>query len=135
MTLSNLHFFHLGMDLMGVSHKKTNKSNNPRLFITYFGTTPDVCLVVWNMLQNNWNKYTNNPRPIHFLWAFRFMKNYNDWESHAAEVGGKDSKTFRKWVWFYVEGISLLISKVVSTCAKYFIRLCTLLIALLCISK
>ena len=51
MTLSNLHFFHLGMDLMGVSHKKTNKNNNPRLFITYFGTTPDVCLVVWNILK------------------------------------------------------------------------------------
>ena len=41
------------------------------------------------------------------------MKGYSGWEIHATEVIN-DSKTFQKWVWFYIEGIAMLVPKIVS---------------------
>ena len=94
-------------------NRKTNESRNARQFVALFGTTPDICLIIWNMLFDGWTKYTTNPKPLHLLWLFRFMKSYNSWDSHATEMT-VDSKTFRKWIWFYLEGVSKLIPKVVS---------------------
>ena len=65
------------------------------------------------MLLDSWTKYTTDPKSIHLLWIFRFMKSYNSWDSHATEMA-VDSKTFRKWIWFYLEGVSKLMPKVVS---------------------
>ena len=113
MPLNSSFFLHAGMNLMRVNYGKSNKKRNARRFVAIFGTTPDICLIIWNMLMDNWTQYCNNPNPIHLLWSFRFMKAYNNWDSHAVEVG-VDSKTFRKWVWFYIKGISKLIPKMVS---------------------
>ena len=54
MPLSGLSSLHSGTNLMQIDYKKLNKNRNLRRFIALFGTTPDVCLVVWNMLLNNW---------------------------------------------------------------------------------
>ena len=108
-----INFLHLGMGMMGVNHQKSNKKRNDLRFVAWFGTTPHVCSIIWSLLQKDWNKYVNNPQAVHLLWALRFMKGYSSWESHAAEVC-KDSKTFRKWVWFYIKGIAILFPQIVS---------------------
>ena len=113
MLLTRFFFLHSGMNLMRVKYKRSNEKRNARWFVALFGTSPDVCLIIWNMLLDNWTQYCNNPNPIHLLWSFRFMKAYNNWDSHAVEVG-VDSKTFRKWVWFYIKGVSKLMQKMVS---------------------
>ena len=55
------------------------------------------------------------------FWALRFMKCYNTWDNLAAEVGGKDSKTTQKWVWFYIEGIARLSRQSVSNYTSNFL--------------
>lgn len=106
-------FLHLGMGLMGIKYQKSNQSRNELRFVALFGTKPNICSIVWNMLQKKYNKNVNNPKAVHLLWTFRFMKSYGSWEVQAAELK-KDSKTVRKWVWFYIRGIAMLIPKVVS---------------------
>ena len=41
------------------------------------------------------------------------MKLHNNWDTHAVEVG-VDSKTFCKWVWFYIKGIAKSMPRIVS---------------------
>ena len=108
-----VNFLHLGMDMMGVNYQKSNEKRNSLRFIAWFGTTPHICSILWSILQGGWNKYVNNPKAVHLLWALRFMKGYSSWETHAAEVS-KDSKTFRKWVWFYIKEIAKFVPQIVS---------------------
>ena len=53
-------------------------------------------------------------KPVHLLWALLFMKVYAEESIHAGLVGGVDEKTFRKWVWIFVQEISYLEDEVVS---------------------
>ena len=109
----NVNFLHLGIELMGVRYQKSNQQRNDLRYIVWFGTTPHICSILWSELQTKWTSYVNNPKAVHLLWALRFLKGYSGWETHAAEVS-KDSKTFRKWVWFYIKGIAMLAPKIVS---------------------
>ena len=57
---------------------------------------------------------TTKANPSHLLWALYFMKNYETKSEDVTNFDGVDEKTLRKWVWFYVKGISKLASNVVS---------------------
>ena len=89
------------------------KANNTNLetFIE-----PKICLIVFEMLEktgwtSNLSKAAN---PVHLLWALRLLKSYNTEAELAAEAGGKDEKTYRKWAWLYITGIATLAPIVVS---------------------
>ena len=71
--------------------------------------------VLWNLLgRSGWmKKLKHRPNPAHLLWALSFLKAYKKEADHAADVK-KEEKTFRKWAWFYAEGIAKLVSRVVS---------------------
>ena len=65
-----------------------------------------------------WHSKTTKANPSHLLWALHFMKNYETESEGATNFDGVDEKTLRKWVWFYVTGISKLASDVVSLLIK-----------------
>ena len=64
-----------------------------RKFRAFFGTSPLVCVVVWDLLL------VQRPRkstPEHLLWALLLLKRYTIESVNAALVGVSE-KTFRKW--------------------------------------
>lgn len=63
-----------------------------RKFRAFFGTSPMVCVVVWDMLIHRPNKLT----PEHLLWGLLLLKQYNI-ESINATLVGVSEKTYRKW--------------------------------------
>ena len=85
-----------------------------RQFRSHFGTTPTVCLIIWERLDPY-----ENIRPIHkgvklkhLLWALLFMKIYGTEHFHSS-LTGVDEKTFRKWSWIFVDAIADLEYEVV----------------------
>ena len=69
-----------------------------RRFRGFFGTSPIVCLVAWDMLT------ALRPRkstPNHLLWALILLKQYNTETVNAALVGVNE-KTFRKWSLIFI---------------------------------
>lgn len=85
-----------------------------RRFRSTFGTSSDVCSVLWNMLQPYTTMHQNGIVPHHLLWSLMFLKEYAHETVHCAMVGGVDEKTFRKWSWLFVDAISFLEPMVVS---------------------
>ena len=106
-------FLELGTDLKG--RKVSSEAVNLRRFKSWFGIEWRVISVVWYLLwKSGWMKSLKQcPNPVHLLWALLFLKEYKKEADHASDVR-REEKTFRKWAWFYAEGISTLVSRVVS---------------------
>ena len=113
-------FLELGTDLKNRNVSSSNAINQRR-FKAWYGIDWTVMSVVWNILRSiGWMKILKrSPNPEHLLWALSFFKLYKTEEEHAADVG-KEPKTFRKWAWFYAEGIAASVNRVVSVHLKYF---------------
>lgn len=104
-------FNDLGMELLHRSSSDVSLTSDRR-FRSTFGTTPEVCAVIWNMLDP-YSTMEDAASPKHLLWALMFLKVYAKESIHCAMVGGVDEKTFRKWAWYFVEHISYLEAEVV----------------------
>ena len=91
-------------------------SVSKRRFRYWFGTDAYIVSLIWEMLyMSGWMySFLTKPNPIHLFWALNFLKNYETESVCASKFGGVDEKTLRKWVWFYIKGISSLASQVVS---------------------
>ncbi len=76
-----------------------------RLFRSFFGTFPQVCAIVWDMLST---QRPPNSTPNHLLWGLLLLKQYNI-ESVNAVLVGVSEKTFRKWSLIYVRLIANLL--------------------------
>ena len=121
MDISPSMFLQLGSELKG--KKISTEAVNKRRFKSWYGIDWKLMNVVWYLLRSiGWMKQLKHrkPNPIHLLWALSFLKGYKKEEDHASDVG-KEAKTFRKWTWFYVEGIAALVPRVVSgfSCCIY----------------
>lgn len=87
-----------------------------RRYKGHFGANPQVVASLWMKLaQSGWLSYAGfrGPKPQHLLWCLLWLKGYAVEEVSAAQMGTSE-KTFRKWVWFYAEGIANLDSDIVS---------------------
>jgi hypothetical protein len=85
-----------------------------RRFVGFFGIEPVHCAIVWRELDSfGWTRLTRNAELKHLLWALHFLRRYKTEEVLSALAGPVDEKTARKWVWFYVEGITRLLPKFV----------------------
>src|SRR5688500_2714584 len=78
---------------------------------TLFGLTPNLCTPAWQHLTaSRWTKHAGRiAHPVHLLWTLLFLKTYST-EQVLSQFIGVDEKTYRKWVWFYLEGISKMSS-------------------------
>jgi hypothetical protein len=85
-----------------------------RRFVGAFGLEPIHCAIVWQKLVSiGWTGRIGRANPTHLLWTLLFLRTYPTEETLASRVGA-DEKTVRKWVWFYIKGISSLSPVVVS---------------------
>lgn len=89
------------------NHGTTENKVFKRRWMSAFGTTPENCCIIWNMIDPPVNM-ANGVEHCHLLWCLYFMKNYNTESINAANVGGVDEKMFRKWTWLFVDEISFL---------------------------
>ena len=69
-----------------------------RKFRAFFGTSPEVCAILWNKL---FEKRPQNSSPIHLLWGLMLPKEYQI-ESVNSTLVGVTEKTFRKWSMLYI---------------------------------
>jgi hypothetical protein len=84
-----------------------------RRFRALFGCSPLVCSRAWSKLKR-FKLLPKGGAPSNLLWALLMMKLYDSEVVHSA-IAGVDPKTFRKWSWEFIEALSNLDAKVVST--------------------
>ena len=84
-----------------------------RRYRAYFGTSPTTTLIVWFHLHHH-DLLPKNGLPPHLLWGQLFLKMYATEEIHAG-IAGVNETTFRLWSWLFIEAISKLESRTVST--------------------
>lgn len=84
-------------------HKlKSSVNLGMRRFKAFFGVTPKVCGVIWNMLKN---EKPDKAKPEHLLWALNFLRQYEGEHTRSA-LFKADEKTIRKWTWCFIELIA-----------------------------
>ena len=88
-----------------------------RRFRGLFGARIEIVLKVWLMLGEGGLR-PEKSKPKHLLWTLYFLKVYPREAPGCSAVGGSkgaiDPKTFRKWVWLFIERIAELADEVVS---------------------
>lgn len=88
--------------LMYAKHKSLNSGSSAnRKFRSFYGVSPNVCAILWNLLRNK----PEGAEPKHLLWCLIFLKTYGTEHVNSALVG-VDEKTFRLWVWNFIELLS-----------------------------
>ncbi len=81
-------------------------------FVGHFGTKPIIVAVLWRLLKP-WARRLRGCMPYHLLWTLLFLKSYGTERQLAAFVGA-DEKTYRKWMWYMLKGLSRLTRRTVS---------------------
>lgn len=115
--LNTIQVLTIGLALIGRPLK--SHAIGRRRFISKYGTEPLVVCVLWRLLQP-WKVRVNGCRLKHLLWALTFMKSYNTESTISSSFHPTvDEKTYRKWIWYMLEGISRLTSKVVRHAFKF----------------
>lgn len=95
-------FYDLGKEIM--KHKGDSVAVGLRRFKSFFGASPKMCAIIWQLIKNN---LPISFREVHLLWALFFLKNYNT-ESVNHSVAGCDEKTFREKVWLMIDRLAFM---------------------------
>ena len=78
-------------------------TSNPRILLrrsmASFGLSLTCCELTWNLISH---VVPRAGRLKHMLWAFYFLKTYES-EHVACNVLRVDEKTYRKWIWIFVD--------------------------------
>ena len=91
-----------------MGRKKTRCMNTvSHRWVSWFGLDPGLCSFLWNELRGYRRNSRKKAKEHHLLWALTFLKCYTTNAVHASKLT-IDEKTFRKWVWFILKGISML---------------------------
>ena len=91
---------------------RSDKSES-RDFRENFGVGVNVAHTVWMMMDSR-ELIPNDGRIHHLLWTLSFMKIYGKERMMCHLNRIRDPKTFRKWVWLFIDSIAELESSVVS---------------------
>ena len=102
---SNDFFLSLGNTLMSNAIGISAGTSMYR-FRALFGITPHIAGCLWNLLHEK-GFIEVGAQPLHMLWALLFLKCYAT-EPVNHVITGADEKTFRSWVWRYVNVLSKL---------------------------
>ncbi len=88
-------------------------------FRSFVGAWFEIVRMVWDMLGGGGGLCPKKSKPKHLLWTLYFFKVYPREGPGCAAVGrlrgAVDPKTMRKWVWLFLERITELADKVVSS--------------------
>ena len=77
-----------------------------RQFVSFFGVTPAIVASVWRKIRRE-GLLPDGGTPVHLLWSFAFLKTYGT-EPQMAMLFHTTRKTFRQWVWRFVDAIFYL---------------------------
>ena len=88
-------FWNLGHKITG-HNLWGNRNMGYRLFRSFFGTTPQVCEIIWHMLSARRPPHST---PKHLLWGLLLLKQYNIKYVNAVLAS---AKTLRKWSLLYI---------------------------------
>jgi hypothetical protein len=72
---------------------------------TSFGTTPEICSILWGLIAPNFSVEGACPR--HLLWALILLRTYHK-ESDISSRIGVHVQTFRKFSFLFIEAIASL---------------------------
>lgn len=109
-----VHFLRLGLTLLNCPAMNDPSTVDTRRFRSTFGTSPEVCAVLWNETYEEMKVY-NRLAPKHLMWALHHLKAYDTEETASRWMGRCDEQTWRKWIWRFIEAIGNLEDEVVST--------------------
>lgn len=111
-------FWNEGLSIMKYPNYNSTMTGY-RKFKTFFGVSPNVCGVVWNIIEDK----PHHSEPKHLLWTLLFLKSYHK-EHVNSTLTGVDEKTFREWVWKFVALLSQLqvVSFKIQFLLSFFIR-------------
>jgi hypothetical protein len=101
-----------------MNHIIISMATAERQFQALYGTNPFMAAILWYeiTIAHPWRQRKNGCQPKHLvLWAMLFLKTYAT-ENLLSAVIGTEEKTYRKWVWFILEGLSRMSPKFVSPC-------------------
>ena len=101
-------FLAVGNKIMKRDGKSGSKSTERVRFKATFGSSPEVCSLLWDLLQPQIKAMPRNARPSHLLWGLLFLKIHSTESVHASLAGGVDEQTFRDWSWRFVYAIERL---------------------------
>ena len=87
---------------------KSSSSTAIVRFRSYFGISPLVCSMLWDLLRSFRQTLPRTVSANHLLWALCFLKTYQSYYVLSSLVGGVDEKTYKEWVWKFVVAISKL---------------------------
>lgn len=73
-----------------------------RRFKSFFGVTPKVCSIIWNLIKN---VAPRGAQTKHLLWCLSFLKEYST-EHYRRSIFKADEKTMREWTWKFVKLLS-----------------------------
>ena len=99
----------MALPMIGASAR--SKEATKRGFRALFGMSITACLELYR--RCDYQSYDKKIKPKHHLWGLMFMRTHAAETVHAA-IAGFDKKTFRKWSWLFVKGISKFESSIVS---------------------
>ena len=104
-------FRDIGADLMGC---KSSLKCFKRRYRSVFGTDPSICGLIWERLEKRgWIAYAGKrQKKVHLMWSLMFLKGYGTVEVYATQMRVSE-RTFKKWCWFYLEGMASLDKEVV----------------------
>ena len=108
-----INFETIALKMMNRTRVRSNLTMDRR-FRQLFGTTPQICAKIWEMLNPYKTFEERGARPKHLLWCLLLLKLYAPEATLCSLVGGVDEKTFRKWSFIFMDAISCLDNEVVS---------------------
>jgi hypothetical protein len=108
-------FLSLALDLILQTEQDGNTDReNKIMFKNYFGVSPMMADLVWEMLCDNGFKLRQKrSKQVHLLWALSFLYMYPK-ETVGCQMVYTTRNTYRKWVWIMIHEIELILPKVVS---------------------
>jgi hypothetical protein len=81
-----------------------NAAEEDRIFRGFFGASIGVITTLWNLVEPLIDgAHMRGAQPKHLLWALVLVKVYSTEDVHRRIVGWPDSKTYRKWSWYFLD--------------------------------
>ena len=106
-------FLLLGRDI--IWNRMTDRS-----FRAHFGCSPDVCSILWEMIDTQGCLRCSGMMPRHLLWTLNFLKAYETEDLIASRMG-TTRKTLRKWIWIVLRAIAGLKRRLVRVFLPSFV--------------
>lgn len=108
-------------DFLALGTRIINKGDTGRrrnelpVFLSHFGTNPDVCADLWSLLitSDYIIDFSVKILPKHLFFGLHRLW-CNETETRSAKFFQVDEKTFRKWSWIIINATSQLSYDVVS---------------------